>query len=55
MEIKIDMSGFSLCPYCLGNGSIKVMQSMETYNRESIRGKDMAVKCKYCNGVGLIK
>lgn len=55
MEIKIDLSKVSICPYCIGTGELKVMQSMATYNGTSIRGKDTTVKCEHCNGVGLIK
>lgn len=43
------------CPYCYGSGKLKAMQSVVTFNGVSIRGKDVTVKCEYCNGSGLIK
>lgn len=55
MEIKINLSGFSICPYCLGTGKLKAMQSLATFNGVSIRGKDTTVKCEYCNGIGIVK
>lgn len=57
MEIKIDtfLKGSIICPYCLGSGKLKTMQSIATFNGGSIRGKDTSVKCKHCNGAGLIK
>ena len=53
MEIKIDLSGVRICPYCLGSGELKAMQSLSTFNGGSIRGKDAMTKCKYCNGSGI--
>ena len=54
MEIKIDLSGVSNCPYCLGSGKLKAMQSLYTLKEGSIRGKDTTVKCTHCNGTGLV-
>lgn len=53
MEINIDLSGLNICPYCLGTGKLKAMQSLATFNVGSIRGSDTKVKCKYCNGSGV--
>lgn len=40
MEIKIDISlkDINICPYCLGSGELKAMQSLSTFNGGSIRG-----------------
>lgn len=54
MEIKIDLSGLSICPYCLGISKLKAMQSLATFDRGSIRGEDTTVKCRHCNGAGCI-
>lgn len=43
----------AICPYCLGTGELKAMQSMTTYDG-SIRGKDIKVKCKHCEGNGIL-
>lgn len=54
MEINIHvLKDIKFCPYCLGTGKLKVMQSVVTYNG-SIRGQDRVVKCKHCNGSGLL-
>lgn len=37
MEIKIDLSGFNICPYCLGVGKLKAIQSLATFNKGSVR------------------
>ncbi|MBO3356146.1 hypothetical protein [Clostridium perfringens] len=42
----------NICPFCLGVGKLKAMQSTTIYNG-SIRGKDKKVKCRYCNGTGI--
>ncbi len=55
MEIKIDLSGVRICPYCLGSGELKSMQSLAVIGRGSIRGADTKVKCKHCGGSGLVK
>lgn len=43
----------TICPYCLGTGELKAMQSVATYNG-SIKGKDIKVKCKKCEGNGVL-
>ena len=42
------------CPYCLGSGEIRAMQSMAVINAPSIRGKDKKGICGKCNGRGRI-
>lgn len=54
MKIKIEPLKMNICPYCLGTGKLKAMQSLATFNKGSVRGKDTTVKCKYCNGEGWI-
>lgn len=54
MVIKIEPLKINVCSYCLGTGKLKVMQSIAMFNGESIRGKDTTVKCKHCNGIGVI-
>ena len=41
-----------VCPFCLGSGKRKVMQSAST-NNGSIRWKDTEVDCNYCKGTGV--
>lgn len=54
-NIKINtFANKSICPFCLGTGRLKAMQSIATYNG-SIRGKDKTVKCKYCNRTGIME
>lgn len=53
MEIKIQPIKINICPYCLGNGNLNAMQSMALIGGGSISGKDIKVKCKYCNGTGI--
>lgn len=55
MEIRIELLKINICPYCLGTGKLKAMQSLATFDRGSIRGKDATVKCTHCNGIGVIK
>ncbi|MBS5986478.1 hypothetical protein [Clostridium sp.] len=56
MEIKIDMNTkVQPCPYCLGSGSLKAMQSVVICQGWSVRGKDTQVKCIHCKGTGLIR
>ena len=55
MDIKIEIKApdvMDLCPYCLGSGKLKAMQSAMTYDAGSIRAKDTKVKCRNCNGTG---
>ena len=54
MEIIIEPLKINICPYCRGIGKLKAMQSMSTLDGVSIMGKDTTVKCKYCNGAGVI-
>lgn len=56
MEIKFDFSlkDINICPYCLGAGKLKAMQSASVIGGESIRVSDTKAKCKYCNGSGVI-
>lgn len=52
-NIKINIfANKSICPFCLGVGKLKAMQSIAAYNG-SIRGKDKTVRCKYCKGTGI--
>lgn len=54
-EVKINMNigeNIKICPYCLGTGKLKAMQSIAT-NTGSVRSKDKQVKCRFCNGTGL--
>jgi hypothetical protein len=44
----------NICPYCLGSGKLKAMQSAMTYDAGSIRYSDTKVKCSYCNGKGYL-
>lgn len=53
MEVTINISPTNICPYCLGSGKRKAMQSASTSNG-SIRWKDIEVDYKYCNGSGEI-
>lgn len=58
MNFKVDVLKDSTrkikyCTFCLGTGKLKAMQSVATYNAESVRGKDKQVKCRFCNGTGL--
>lgn len=56
MEIKIDINtNVKACPYCLGSGKLKAMQSVVISYGWSIRGKDTQVGCIHCKGTGLIK
>lgn len=56
MEIKIEpLKEINFCPFCFGSGKLKAMQSLANFDKGSIRGKDAAVKCKYCDGSGLVK
>lgn len=48
-DIKIKVK---CCPICLGTGKLKAMQSVATY-AGSVRGRDIQVKCKFCNGTGV--
>ena len=43
----------AICPYCLGSGELKAMQSMATFNG-SVRGYDVKIKCEHCKGNGVI-
>lgn len=43
------------CPYCCGSGELKAMQSVAITEGLSARGKDTKMKCKHCNGSGLIE
>lgn len=55
MEIKFDMlKDINICPYCLGTGKLKAMQSVSVIGGGSIRGSDIKAKCKYCNGSGVV-
>lgn len=57
IDIKINAFGNSIkmeyCPHCLGVGKLKAMQSVVTYNG-SFKGEDKEIKCKHCDGIGLI-
>jgi len=55
LEIKIDIKVPNLtntCPYCLGSGKLKAMQSAAMFGGGSIRVQDTKVKCEHCNGTG---
>lgn len=55
-KIKIEpLKNIKICPYCLGDGKLKAMQRANISNGISIRYKDTTVKCKYCNGAGIIE
>ncbi|WP_368240454.1 hypothetical protein [Clostridium paraputrificum] len=55
MEIKADINiKIKPCPYCLGSGKLKAMQSVVITEGVSVRGKDTQVKCKHCEGIGLL-
>lgn len=55
MEIKIDnMYNARVCIHCNGTGKLKAMQSRAQIGGPSIRGKDKEIKCKYCNGRGVV-
>lgn len=53
-EANINTSKYlnNICPYCLGLGKLKAMQSAMTYDAGSVRVNDTKVKCNYCNGEG---
>ena len=53
-EASIDINKYldNICPYCLGSGKLKIMQSAMTYDAGSVRLSDAKVKCNYCNGKG---
>lgn len=56
MEIKIDINTkVQPCPYCLGSGALKAMQSVAICEGWSVRGKDTQVECIHCKGTGLVK
>lgn len=50
--MNIEIKSIPICPYCLGQGKLKAMQSA-VYINKSIRANDTYVKCKYCKGTGL--
>lgn len=51
MEIKIEpLNEINICPYCFGNGKLKAMQSLATFNGGSVRGRNKEVRCANCNG-----
>lgn len=52
MKIEFEIKSIPICPYCLGQGKLKAMQSA-VYINKSIRANDTYVKCKYCKGTGL--
>lgn len=55
MEIKIDINtNVKACPYCLGSGKLKAMQSVAISYGWSVRGKDTQVECIHCKGTGLV-
>ena len=43
-----------ICPQCGGTGKLKAMQLGINRNGKSQRVHDTEVKCKHCEGVGLI-
>lgn len=49
--MEIIINNINICPYCLGIGKIKAMQS-QTYIGGSVRAKDTEIKCSKCNGTG---
>lgn len=49
-EIKIGIT----CPYCVGTGKLKAMQSAMTFNGPSVRVHDTKVECSHCKGAGRI-
>lgn len=51
IEIKIPTISY-LCPYCLGSGKLKAMQSAALFGGGSIRDKDTTAKCTHCKGTG---
>lgn len=50
--MQITINNINICPYCLGGGKLKAMQSVVT-NIESVRGNDTKVKCSHCDGTGI--
>ena len=52
IERSLNKSLFNICPYCLGTGKLKAMQSAMTYDAGTVRVNDTKVKCIYCNGTG---
>ena len=48
VEIKI----IPICPYCIGTGKLKAMQSGIDKNT-SVRASDTTVECRHCKGTGL--
>lgn len=47
-EISLD----GLCWHCHGTGKLKAMTLAMTMEGETVRDKDVAVKCDQCNGRG---
>ena len=52
MKIEFEIKNIPICPYCLGQGKLKAMQSA-IYKNISIRANDTYIKCKHCKGTGL--
>ena len=53
MQVEIKIPTLTdLCPYCLGSGKVKAMQSVALFGGGSVRGNDTTMKCSSCNGTG---
>ena len=44
---------YTLCPNCLGSGTVRAKQLYMTYDAGPIRGPDTFIKCPSCNGHGI--
>ncbi|MGL4573058.1 MAG: hypothetical protein ACRCVJ_18605 [Clostridium sp.] len=42
------------CNHCMGTGNVKAMQSACAYGKDSVKWYDTTIKCKFCNGKGII-
>lgn len=50
--MNIEIKNIQICPYCLGSGKLKAMQSA-IYKNKNIRANDIYIQCKYCKRIGL--
>lgn len=53
MNINIYTVQAKICPYCLGSGKRKAMQSAISRKWTSIRWEDTEQDCQYCKGTGV--
>lgn len=55
LATKTDLTAVpTYCPECLGTGKLKAMQLEIKNNGKSVRGEDAQVKCRKCNGTGVM-